>query len=237
MKNAILFFVFYNLLLWSNPTDSFSWERHQQETLQLLPNIHGWCTQEKAQKLMDLIYVKKPIQCVEIGTLGGSVTFPILRSLQFLRRGVVFAIDAWDMQISLEGLDPANKVWWQSLNINMDQTYQYFLSWLDHLQLKNYCHVLRMRSDQAVEFFADDSIDLLYIDGSFSTEGSLQDAVLYFPKVKEGGYIWLDHSDLESKNKATAFLMKHCEWIREDSIGIGCLLFKKPKATLEGVFQ
>jgi hypothetical protein len=55
----------------------------------------------------------------------------------------------------------------------------------------------------------------------------LNDVLLYFPKVKEGGYIWLNDADQFNKNLAVAFLMKHCEWVKEKSIGIHWILFKK----------
>ena len=74
----------------------------------------------------------------------------------------------------------------------------------------------------------DESIDFLFIDGTTSRKGSLEDVEHYLPKVKPGGYIWLNHADVVSKDLSVAFLMKQCKWIKEKSVGVSCVLFQKP---------
>src|SRR3990172_4322799 len=215
----ICFFSFFTTPLFAEPS---TWEIYKKDVLDIQQRISGWCSQDKAETLMDMVYEIKPMLIVEIGTLGGATTFPMVCSLNFLNRGVIYAIDAWDNEICLEGLtsDDPNRSYWMNLNIDMDSIYKYFLDWLTQLNLKKFCVPMRLRSDQAVNVFYDKSIDLLYIDGNVSSEGSLKDVTLYFPKVAHGGYIWINHADLFTKNKAVAFLMKNCEWIRERSIGI-----------------
>ncbi len=109
----------------------------------------------------------------------------------------------------------------------MDAAYRYLSSVLIQRDLGNYCHLIRMHSIDAVMLFQDQSIDCLYIDGNFSISGSRQDVEAYFPKVKDGGYIWLDRADLRTKSRTLVYLMTHSEWIQEKSMQTHCLLFRK----------
>lgn len=225
MKKFLIFLFFFSPL-WAN---DLSWQLYKEDTLLKLTYIPGFCSQEKAGRLMDFIYEIKPKVCVEIGALGGSTTFPLARALSFLKQGSLAAIDAWENQAFLEGLDaddPTN-IWWASLNIDMEALYQQLLFFLKLHNLTEYCTTVRARSETISPIFAHESIDMLYLDGNISKMGSLRDAELFFPKVKRGGYIWLNLADLETKSKTVAFLMKRCIWIRERSLSNHCLLFKK----------
>ncbi len=226
MKKLLVILSLFTASLWAEPT---SWNLYKKDVLSIQPRINGWCSLEKAEKLMNLMYEIKPMLCVEIGSLAGATTFPMVCTLNYLNRGVIYAIDAWDNALCLEELDAddPNRPFWTNLNIDMDQTYHYFRDWLTQLNLKRFCIPTRLRSDLAVNLFQDESIDLLYIDGNISSAGSLRDATLYFPKVARGGYIWLNLAHLPTKNKAVGYLMRRCEWIREESIGIETLLFRK----------
>ena len=177
-------------------------------------------------KIIEFLREIKPNTCVEIGAFGGAITYPIASTLHFLRAGSLYAIDAWDVPTALEGLsDEKNIEWWKK--VNMQAMYEQFTKLLSEKNLTE-CQVIRKRSQEAVSSFSDESIDFLFIDGSTSRKGSLEDATLYLPKVKKGGYIWLNHADMDNKNKTIAFLMKNCKWIKEKSIGMECVLFQKP---------
>lgn len=207
-----------------------SWERYKEDTISRdLPLIPGWCTKEKADVLMDFIYDTHPLLCVEIGAFAGSTTYPIARAISFLKQGVVYAIDTWEPYAFLEGLEIGDPhiAWWNGLHVDMSSAHQYLTALLHQRHLDDCCHLLKMRSDQAVSLFVDRSIDFLYLDGNLSTTGSLRDVSLYFPKVKEGGFIWLNLADLPTKSESLAFLLKRTELLQEKSIGTHCLLFKK----------
>ena len=49
-----------------------------------------------------------------------------------------------------------------------------------------------MTSEQASNLFADNSLDFVYIDGNHKYEYVLQDLNLWYPKVKQGGYLMGD---------------------------------------------
>ncbi len=200
-----------------------AWETYQSETISKLPQIAGWCSPEKARLLMDFIHEHKPEICVEIGAFGGSTTFPLARALQYEHKGVLYAIDAWDNSAAAESFAPGepDHDWWSK--VDMKAIRSGFVSLIKKEQLSR-CKAIPQRFEEAAAQFADGSIDLLYVDGSAA---SLREVELYFPKVKQGGYIWLNDAHYDSKNKAVAFLMRNCEWLKKKSLKNQCVLFKK----------
>jgi Methyltransferase domain len=204
-----------------------SWNTYKKSTLQNLSRFPGWCNKEKAEILMDFVYETKPTICVEIGAFGGSTTYPIASSLRFINQGKLYAIDAWDNQAAIEGLEKGdpNLEWWKK--VDMRAIKNQFISSITSKKLTKWCQPISNRSEQAVLSFADESIDFLYIDGNCSSSGSFRDVFLFFPKVKTGGFIWFNDADADSKNKSVAFLMQNCSWIREWSIQNRCIVFRK----------
>lgn len=49
--------------------------------------------------------------------------------------------------------------------------------------------ILRMKSEDAVDLFEDDTFDYVYIDGEHSYKSVMHELTAYFPKVKIGGLI------------------------------------------------
>lgn len=224
-------FYFCGFFLWTYCVpllaENTEWDNCKEMVLRELPNIPGWCTPKKAEKIMDFICEFQPEICVEIGVFAGSTSYPILSALQLLNRGKLYAIDAWDLQAAIEGLDKndPNFTWWQ--NVDFPNVRQQFYTFLLLKKLKKWCEPISLRSEDAVSSFSDESIDFLYIDGNFSEEGSLRDVYLYLPKVKKGGYVWLNDANIQTKNESLIFLMNHCQWLKEWSLRSQCIVFKK----------
>ena len=103
-----------------------------------------------------------------------------------------------------------------------------------HAALGRYGHKIRWikkKSAEAVEDFADGSLDFVYIDGNHSYDSVREDIVLYYPKLKEGGLLaghdydypevrkavdeWMPHWNLELHVENTGELRgekKKCDW-------------------------
>jgi len=64
--------------------------------------IPGWCSDEKAQAMMDLVFSEQPQVCVEIGVFGGSSVFPTAMALRRLGNGVIYAIDPWKTEEAIK---------------------------------------------------------------------------------------------------------------------------------------
>jgi cephalosporin hydroxylase len=226
MKNR--FFIALTVATLSLHAVDLDWDLYKTETLQFQEQIQGWCSLEKAEKMMQLIYDTHPKTCVEIGVFGGSSIYPTAKALKYLDSGKVHAIDSWSTEDCQEGYNAtdANFQWWGSFDLN--EIYLNFEQMLKSYQLGSYCNVMRMSSQQAVSSFADESIDILHIDGNHTEEVALADVKMYLPKLKKGGYLWFDDVNWTSTSRAVGHLMFSglFTFDRERSTNT-CFLFQK----------
>lgn len=202
-------------------------ESFKREILAIQPSIRGWCSLEKATHFIDLVLEVKPEVCVEIGVLSGSSVFPVASALKYLDHGTLIAIDPWDRQECVKYFDPVKDVehlrWWNAVNLH--QCYYEFLELLRENDLEKYCCVLKMSAEKAAPIIG--SIDVLYIDGNFSEEGTLKNVQMYLPKVRSGGYIWINDTLAECKQSAVALLFDECNLLKTISEFNGFLFQKR----------
>ncbi len=203
------------------------WEKHKQTVLLYQKDIPGWCVYEKANKLMELIYETHPNVVVEIGVFGGSSVYPMAEALRYQNHGVIHAIDPWRAQDCQVGYSPdnANYQWWTS--VDLEKIYKDFVKMIKHCHLTNFCNVIRATSLEAANSFADESIDILHIDGNHTENAAFLDAQLFFPKVKRGGYIWFDDVNWSTTKKAVMYLLEKCVLDPSRSVGNECYLLQK----------
>jgi hypothetical protein len=191
-----------------------------------LPLLEGWCTTEKAVNFIDLVLEVEPDVCVEIGVFGGRSLFPVAYTLKFLDHGVIYAIDPWDKFECLKYFDPVENqfdiIWWGKLNLNY--IYGSYFAMLRKYDLEKHCITLKMTSERAASEI--DTIDILHIDGNHSEETSLSDVRLYLPKVRSGGYIWMNDSSWPDRQEAIDLLIQSCDFVKLID-GCNCILFKK----------
>jgi hypothetical protein len=188
-----------------------------------------WCSAEKANLLMDLIYMIKPKVCVEIGAFTGSSVLPVAATLKHLGKGKIYAIDAWSNDVVIRNLemnDP-NRTWWAGLDMN--NVYSAFQHLMDHWSLLDFCEVMCKPSEEAAVYVK--NIDFLHLDGDYSEIGSRKDVDIYLPKVKSGGYILLSNllvtiNGKQPKSKAFSTLYDACEMICEIERN-NAILFRK----------
>lgn len=215
MKLISLLFIFNVIGCFSSDQDLDllypDWKQYQSQVLSSQTKIEGWCKNEKATRMMDLIYELKPDVCVEVGVFGGASIYPTASALKFLNHGIVYAIDPWMNSDCVEGyeLNDPNYGWWNGIDLN--QIYAGFMHMLNRYHLNHYCTVMRMTGKQALDHFADESIDILHIDGNHTEEIALKDAQMFLPKVKIGGYIWFDDANWPTTRLATTYLLTSCE--------------------------
>lgn len=133
--------------------------------------------------------------------------------MKFVGNGKIYAIDLWKDALCLEGYTPDNQnyQWWNS--IDLDKIYLDFLRMLNACQIADTCVVMRMIALEAPDSFADESIDILHIDGNPTEDSAFQDAQNYLPKVKQGGYIWFYDVNWSTTKKAWEFLNSQCTQI------------------------
>lgn len=228
--SKITLFLVATFSLFADKNALTQWQNYQNEVLVHQSSLEGWCTAKKAKSMMDLIYEIQPDLCVEVGVFGGSSIYPTASALKFLQKGQVYAIDPWETRFCLEGYaaDNPNYVWWNQ--VDLDKIYFGFLDMLNRFQLNRYCTVLRATGLQTLDLFADESIDILHIDGNHTETSALSDVEHYFPKVKKGGYIWLDDVNWLSVSRAKEFLLSNAEKIESLSTN-EYFLFRKAEGT------
>jgi hypothetical protein len=170
-----------------------------------LPKLPGWCTPEKTRRMFEL--TKGSMLCVELGVFGGRSLVSIALALADQGFGRVDGIDPYTTSAALEGTnDPANDEWWAHLdykaieNIAEETLYR--------LELVQYTRLVRMLSRSVVEFYGDETIDLLHQDSNHSEEITCQEVALWAPKIRSGGYWAFDDTNWPTTKKAQKLLLE-----------------------------
>ncbi len=192
----------------------------------ILYGITGWCSENKAMEFVDLVLETKPKVYVEIGVYEGASFFPAAMALKFLGSGIAYAVDPWDTYECIRYYDKiqdeAQWRWWAS--IDLDKAYGHFLRLLNTYHLEGCSRVLRKTSVEAAAEIGE--IDILHLDGDHSETMSLKDVQVYLPKVKSGGYIWLNDALWRERGDAVDFLLEFCD-VAKVIESANCVLFKK----------
>lgn len=107
---------------------------------------------------------------------------------------ILYLIDPW------EEIDKHNKEKYSEYNQNLrcKRVREKFKNQIN----KNKIKLLRYKSNEAVKYISDNSIDFIYIDGDHSYDSVLSDLRLYYPKVKKGGIISGDDIRLNEVKEA-----------------------------------
>lgn len=159
--------------------------------IQVVKSLHGWCEPEKAQRIYDLIKEKKSSLTIELGVFGGRSFIPMALAHRDMNHGFVIGIDAWKASASLEGENsPANDEYWKKVDYRgVYKSCQEAIS--THL-LEDYCDTLRLKSQHAALFFADNIVDVLHQDSGHNFSVITKELELWSPKLKMGAYWIID---------------------------------------------
>lgn len=178
---------------------------------QMLPSsytsIHGWCTIEKANKLMELVKENNPSLIVEFGVFGGKSLLPFALSVKQNNYSCkVIGIDAWEPKASLEGTNSLlNDEWWST--INYKHIHDYAKQLIVENNVESIVELLKNKSKDCVDKFQDNSIDILHQDSNHSEEISCEEVELYWNKVKSGGFWVFDDTNWATTKKAQDLLL------------------------------
>ncbi len=184
--------------------------------------VTGWLTEEVGAEMRNLIRKTKPSVCVEIGVFAGKSLINTALAMRDNGVGLVYGIDPWRKEDVLRGCPPnESKDWWDK--IDLDAVHYDCMHAIWDRELDNVI-IIRASSEIAVWLFANQSIDILYVDGGHAENIAMQDVTLYLQKVKNGGFIWIDDTNYESLGKAVRFLDEWCILIKDFG---NCRLYKK----------
>src|SRR5579883_2959483 len=184
-----------------------------------MKHLHGWCSEEKAGFLIDLILKYQPEKVVEIGVWGGKSLIPMACALRSNQHGKIYGIDPWSNAASLQGLiNEENKGFWSF--VNHEAIMQGLIDKMGEFDLGEYIELIQTTSLDADPI---PDIDLLHIDGNHSDETSYIDATKWVPLVKSGGLIifdditWTENGIDPSTARAIAWIDERCIKLAEFS--------------------
>jgi hypothetical protein len=167
----------------------------------------------------DLIEAVRPALLVELGTQGGLSYFTFCQSMKENDiEGLCYAVDTWEGEEHTGKYDDTT---WNMVSNHNRENYAGF------------SYLMRMFFADAVQHFADDSIDLLHIDGLHTYDAVKDDFDTWYAKVKPGGIIlfhdikarlkdfgvWRFWDEIEAGGEYETFAFKH---------GFGLGVLRKP---------
>ena len=125
----------------------------------------------------DLVAAIRPTLFVELGTHYGESYFGFCQAVAETGVGsTCYAVDSWVGEEQAGSYD--------------ESVYQEVHAYNESLY-KSFSYLLRKTFDEAVDSFADESIDLLHIDGLHTYDAVSHDFHNWLPKVKPGGVVLL----------------------------------------------
>jgi predicted O-methyltransferase YrrM len=159
-----------------------------------LPLMHGWASEEKAQRLFALVISINAETSVEIGVYGGKSFLGLALGHAYISKGTAHAVDPWSNDAAVEGLDGQNREFWK--NNPLEQIHESFVHHMKEVEAFHRVQVHRQKSDDVTP---PESIDILHIDGSH-TEQAVRDASRYAKNVRVGGFCVMDDETWQNGN-------------------------------------
>lgn len=123
----------------------------------------------------DIVEAHRPELLVELGSAGGVSYFAFCQSVRENDLDTLcYAVDTWEGEKHTGTYD--------------DSVYR-AVEAHNRLNYSGFSYLLRMYFNEALDHFADESIDLLHIDGLHTYDAVAEDFSSWYPKVRPGGII------------------------------------------------
>ena len=124
----------------------------------------------------DLLHFVRPARLVELGSQYGCSLFTFCQAVRdFKLNTEINAVDMWSGDIGAE--------------MSGEEVYALVQKTAATYYPEVNLHLFQMRFDQALPDFADESIDILHIDGGHTFEDVERDFTTWLPKLKENGIV------------------------------------------------
>lgn len=194
-------------------------EAIKKQAFAYMSELEGWCAEQKAGMLIDLVLKSKPEIIVEIGVWGGKSLIPMACALKANKKGTIFGIDPWSANASVDGVtNQSNKAWWESIDHEA-------IMWglIDKIGKFNLIDQIQLIKGTSKDVDPIYEIDILHIDGNHTDEASYLDVTKWVPLVKQGGLIivddltWSENGITSSQERSLQWLNAHCIKLAEFS--------------------
>ena len=169
-----------------------------QKSINVIPGLDGWCTIDKASRMIHHILDNDSKVILELGVYGGRSAIAMGFACQVKGNGRVFAVDPWDA-IPASEADNA-PAWWHS--VDFEKLYRNFLQKVLENDLSKHVIPLRISSTEASRIFEPSSVDIIHQDGNHSEFVSCREVDTLWPILKENGLWFFDDIDIVSTKKA-----------------------------------
>lgn len=187
----------------------------QTQALYYMKQAEGWCSEEKASILVDLIIKTRPEIVVEIGVWGGKSLIPMAYALKANEKGKIYGIDPWDNFASIEGVtNPDNIAFWSY--VDHKAVLNHLNNQIQAFEFQDQIELIEKKSEDAEPI---QNIDILHVDGNHSSDASFFDVQKWVPLVKSGGWIIFD--DMTWFENGVYTTAKAVEWLEEHCIKLG----------------
>lgn len=184
---------------------------------EIVESLDGWCSYDKASTLHNLVLEEKPNLIVELGVYGGRSLVPMALAQIENKKGTIIGIDPWLAEASLEGAHSTQSIggWGGVKNTDYSYIYERCVNKIIEYNLNN-CELIRMKSQEAISLFVDNSIDVLHQDGNHSEDLATIEVELYMQKLKSGGYWISDDIHFDTIKKSLLLIKEHCDLVYEN---------------------
>jgi len=181
----------------------------KRQAFAYMNELSGWCSEEKASVLIDLIIKSKPKVILEIGVFGGKSLVPMAYALKINKLGKIYGIDPWDTKASIEGaIDAGNKHFWAW--VDHESILQHLIEKIEQFDLYEQIELIKSTSEDAEPIYG---IDILHIDGNHSDAASYLDVTKWAPYVQPGGVIIFDDINIPWKENGVCPTHRAVEWL------------------------
>ncbi len=136
----------------------------KKQVYNIMSQFDGWCSEEKAGILIDVIRCLSPEVVVEVGVGGGKSLIPISFALKQNCSGKVYGLQPW-------------------------KNHEYILRKIAEFNLKD---SVSLTHTSAFDFKQIKSIDLLHINGNQYDQKYYFNVEKFIPLVRKGGFIILN---------------------------------------------
>lgn len=126
-------------------------------------------------------YNNKPIKYLEIGAFYGANIISVSKSYCLHSESKLYCVDPWEDYND-----------YPEYKEKQENTYNTFINNINNSGEKDKIIIKRGYSNEEIPRFEDNFFDIIYIDGNHEPEYVLEDAILAFRKLKEGGIMIFD---------------------------------------------
>jgi predicted O-methyltransferase YrrM len=186
--------------------------KHIEEAIHhYIPHLEGWSEPERCCEMAERILETKAQVCVDIGVFAGRSTVAMGFAARELGTSRVYGIDTWNPGAAADNDDHKEGVEWWEKNSNLETIHQLAMRTIWDHRLEPWVTIIRAKSENVHQLFP--MIDFLNIDGGHSELASCRDVELYLPKVRSGGYIFMDDTAWPTTQKAVSMIEEQCDLV------------------------